>query len=207
MLISMIILGVLGLMVIVGLGRPILKDFRVNWIAALAFFALVIGLNFIPLITIGNFTFSVGTALFYLTAFVMFFVYGKFSTQMTAMALGLILGGLIYAATRLSLLGGNAFFATTNYVYALVLGTITFLVTRNGKYSFLSAAIAMLLANLLVQIGSPIGLNYGFDWTLVACGTAFTMYALARLAIDVMEKRTGRKSKLAHMFEADRLED
>ena len=120
MLISMIILGVLGLMVIVGLGRPVLKDFRVNWIAALVFFALVIGLNFIPLITIGSFTFSVGTALFYLTAFVMFFVYGKFSTQMTAMALGLILGGLIYAATRLSLLGGNAFFATTNYVYALV---------------------------------------------------------------------------------------
>ena len=207
MLISMIILGVLGLMVIVGLGRPILKDFRVHWLVALAFFALVIGLNFIPLITIGSFTFSVGTALFYLTAFAMFFVYGKFPTQMTAMALGLILGGLIYAATRLSLLSGNAFFATTNYVYALVLGTITFLVTRNGKYSFLSAVIAMLLANLLVQIGSPIGLNYGFDWTLVACGTAFTMYALTRLIIDFAKKKSGKKSKLAHMFEADRLDD
>ena len=207
MLISMIILGVLGLMVIVGLGRPVLKDFRVHWLVALAFFALVIGLNFIPLITIGSFTFSVGTAFFYLTAFAMFFVYGKFPTQMTAMALGLILGGLIYAATRLSLLGGNAFFATTNYVYALVLGTITFLVTRNGKYSFLSAAIAMLLANLLVQIGSPIGLNYGFDWALVACGTAFTMYALTRLIIDFAKKKSGKKSKLAHMFEADRLDD
>lgn len=207
MLVSMIILGVLGLMVLVGLGRPVLKDFRINWIAALAFFALVIGLNFVPIITIGEFTFSVGTALFYLTTFVMFFVYGKFPTQMAAMALGLILGGLIYAATRLSLLSGNEFFGTTNYVYALVLGTITFLVARNGKYAFLASSIAMLLANLLVQIGSPIGLNYGFDWTIVACGTAFTMYALTRLFIDLAEKKSGRKSKMAHMFEADRLDD
>ena len=207
MLVSMIILGVLGLMVLVGLGRPVLKDFRINWIAALAFFALVIGLNFVPIITIGEFTFSVGTALFYLTTFVMFFVYGKFPTQMAAMALGLILGGLIYAATRLSLISGNEFFGTTNYVYALVLGTITFLVARNGKYAFLASSIAMLLANLLVQIGSPIGLNYGFDWTMVACGTAFTMYALTRLFIDLAEKKSGRKSKMAHMFEADRLDD
>lgn len=207
MLVSMIILGVLGLMVLVGLGRPVLKDFRINWIAALAFFALVIGLNFVPIITIGEFTFSVGTALFYLTTFVMFFVYGKFPTQMAAMALGLILGGLIYAATRLSLMSGNEFFGTTNYVYALVLGTITFLVARNGKYAFLASSIAMLLANLLVQIGSPIGLNYGFDWTMVACGTAFTMYALTRLFIDLAEKKSGRKSKMAHMFEADRLDD
>lgn len=207
MLVSMIILGVLGLMVLVGLGRPVLKDFRINWIAALAFFALVIGLNFVPIITIGEFTFSVGTALFYLTTFVMFFVYGKFPTQMAAMALGLILGGLIYAATRLSLLSGNEFFGTTNYVYALVLGTITFLVARNGKYAFLASSIAMLLANLLVQIGSPIGLNYGFDWTIVACGTAFTMYALIRLFLDLAEKKSGRKSKMAHMFEADRLDD
>lgn len=207
MLVSMIILGVLGLMVLVGLGRPVLKDFRINWIAALAFFALVIGLNFVPIITIGEFTFSVGTALFYLTTFVMFFVYGKFPTQMAAMALGLILGGLIYAATRLSLISGNEFFGTTNYVYALVLGTITFLVARNGKYAFLASSIAMLLANLLVQIGSPIGLNYGFDWTMVACGTAFTMYALTRLFLDLAEKKSGRKSKMAHMFEADRLDD
>ena len=207
MLVSMIILGVLGLMVLVGLGRPVLKDFRINWVAALAFFALVIGLNFVPIITIGEFTFSVGTALFYLTTFVMFFVYGKFPTQMAAMALGLILGGLIYAATRLSLLSGNEFFGTTNYVYALVLGTITFLVARNGKYAFLASSIAMLLANLLVQIGSPIGLNYGFDWTMVACGTAFTMYALTRLFLDLAEKKSGRKSKMAHMFEADRLDD
>lgn len=207
MLVSMIILGVLGLMVLVGLGRPVLKDFRINWIAALAFFALVIGLNFVPIITIGEFTFSVGTALFYLTTFVMFFVYGKFPTQMAAMALGLILGGLIYAATRLSLLSGNEFFGTTNYVYALVLGTITFLVARNGKYAFLASSIAMLLANLLVQIGSPIGLNYGFDWTMVACGTAFTLYALTRLFLDLAEKKSGRKSKMAHMFEADRLDD
>ena len=110
MLISMIILGILALMIIVGLGKPILKDFRMSWIIPLIFFALVIGLNFIPVINANGFSFSIGTLIFYIGIFVCFFILGKISTSMTAMALGLITGGLIYAVTRIANLTGNEFF-------------------------------------------------------------------------------------------------
>ena len=89
MLISMIILGVLALMIIVGLGRPFLKDFRLHWAVPLIFFLAVIGLNFIPLIRIGNFSFSVGVALFYLVMLAAFFIRSKFSSAITAFAAGL----------------------------------------------------------------------------------------------------------------------
>ena len=208
MLISMIILGILALMIIVGLGRPILKDLRMNWIIPLVFFLLVIGLNFIPVIDLGGFSFSVGTLVFYLGIFVCFFVMSKLSTSMTAMALGLIAGGLIYAVTRIASLTGNEFFATTNWVYALIVGILMFMITRNGKYSFIASAVALLLPNMLVQIGGEVSLNYNFGWTMLACGVAFTLHALSFLIIEKWIPQTDMKeSRLAHMFECGRLED
>ena len=209
MLISMIILGILALMIIVGLGKPILKDFRMSWIIPLIFFALVIGLNFIPVINAKGFSFSVGTLVFYIGIFVCFFVLGKISTSMVAMALGIITGGLIYAVTRIANLTGNEFFATTNWVYALVSGILLFMITRNGKYSFLASSIALLLSNMLVQIGSDtISLNYNFGWTMLASGVAFTLHAVTFLIMEKWIPKTNMKeSRLAHMFESGRLED
>ncbi len=209
MLISMIILGILALMIIVGLGRPILKDLKMSWIIPLVFFAVVIGLNFIPIINLGGFSFSVGTLVFYIGIFVTFFVLSRLTSSITAMALGLIAGGLIYASTRISYLTGNEFFATTNWVYALVLGILMFAITRNGKYSFLASVIAMLLSNMLVQIGSDsINLNYNFGWTMLSCGVAFTLHAITFLIMEKWIPQTSMKeSRLAHMFESGRLED
>ncbi|MFA5450055.1 MAG: hypothetical protein WC292_06425, partial [Clostridia bacterium] len=150
-MISMIILGALGLMVILGLAKLVLKDFRLGAIATVIFLALVIGLNFIPTLNIGGFYFRVGTLIFCLGVIAMFFVYGRFVTQMTALAIALILGGLAYAGTRLAMLAGNSFFADTNFAYALIIGTLAFLFTRNGKYSFIVSAGAMLILNMLVQ--------------------------------------------------------
>ncbi len=209
MLISMIILGILALMVIVGLGKPILKDMKLKWFIPLIFFALVIGLNFIPVIDLGGFTFSVGTMLFYVGIFVLFFLFSRLNNSVTAMALGLIVGGLIYASTRLAYITGNEFFATTNWVYALLTGIILYALTRNGKYSFASSAIAMLLPNMLVQIGSgDINLNYNFGWTMLAVGVAFTIHALMYLIIEKWVSKTEmRDSRLVHMLECARLED
>lgn len=205
MLISMIILGVLALMIIVGAGRPFLKDFRLHWAAALIFFLAVVGLNFIPLIRIGAFNFSVGTALFYLVIIGAFFVRSKFSSAVTAFAAGLVFGGLIYAATRVALLTGNEFFATTNWAYALIVGFIAFILARNGKYSFLIASLAMMLPNMLVQIGMDgFSLNYGFDWTIVAAGTAFTLYAVTMLILKHLPEDK-KESKIVSLFESDRL--
>lgn len=208
MLISMIILGILALMIIVGLGRPILKDLKMHWLVPIVFFALVIGLNFIPVIDLGAFSFSVGTMVFYVGVFITFFIFSRLSTSMTAMALGLIAGGLIYAITRIATLTGNQFFQTTNWVFALVLGILMFIITRNGKYSFIASAISMLLSNMLVQIGGEINLNYNFGWTLLASGVAFTLHALSFLILEKWIPRTSiKESRLAHAFECGRLED
>lgn len=200
-MISMIILGALGLLTILGLARLVLKDFRMGAIVAVIFFALVIGLNFIPAIVWGAFTFRIGTMIFYIAAIVMFFVYGRFVSQMTALAIAIILGGLAFAATRLSLLGNNAFFGDTNFVYALIIGVLAFVFTRNGKYSFIVAVEAMMILNLLVQIGKrTVSLDYGFDWTIVAAATGVVLFAImARMAM--------KPSKMSYYFEAGRLED
>lgn len=206
MLISIIILGIIALMVVVGLGKPVLKDFKVNWIVALIFLALVVGLNFIPVIDLGPFNFNVGTAVFYVVAFVALFIGGKFSSEMIAFAMSLVFGGIIYGATRLSVLAGNDFFATTNWVYALVLGILSYAVSRNGKYSVLISANAMLLANLLVQVGGTIALGYNFGWTTLAAGIGFTLHAIISLTMTLIQKKN-KKARVVQSFEAGRLKD
>ena len=53
-----------------------------------------------------------------------------------------------------------------------------------------------------------ISLNYNFGWTMLACGVAFTLHAIAYLIIEKWIPQTDMKeSRLAHMFESGRLED
>lgn len=200
-MIAMITLGALGLLILVGLGRNMLKDFHINAIFFVLILAAVIGLNFIPDLYIGAFSFRIGSLLMYLFAFIMFWVFGRFSSQLTAFAIALILGGLAYAATRLAALTGNSFFATSNWVYALIIGTLTFLLTQNGKYSFVVATIAMMLFNGLVQIGTgAYNLTYGFDWTVIAVAVSVIMF-------EVFSRVMHRPSRLAYYFETSRLEE
>lgn len=199
-MIAMIMLGALGLLAILGLGKPVLKDFRLNAAVVVIFFAMVIGLNFVPTIVWGGFSFRVGTIIFYAGILTMFFLFGKLSSRFTAFAIAVVLGGLAYAATRLALLGGGGYFADSNVVYGVVIGLIAMVVTRNGKYAFLIAAEAMMLFNLLVQIGGPVSLDYGFDWTVTASTVAVVLYGLMALM-------TTKPSKVSYYFEAGRLED
>ena len=75
------------------------------------------------------------------------------------------------------MLAGNDFFATSNWVYAIIIGTLAFILTQNGKFSFVVSAIAMMLFNGLVQIGSgAYNLHFGFDWTVIAILTAVVMF-------------------------------
>jgi hypothetical protein len=197
----MITLGALGLLILVGLGRNMLKDFHINAVFFVLILAAVIGLNFIPDLYIGAFSFRIGSLLMYLFAFIMFWVFGRFSSQLTAFAIALILGGLAYAATRLAMLTGNTFFATSNWVYALIIGTLTFLLTQNGKYSFVVATEAMMLFNGLIQIGTgAYNMNFGFDWTVIAVATSVVMF-------EVFSRVMHRPSRLAYYFETSRLEE
>ncbi|MDD3946824.1 MAG: hypothetical protein PHI19_03190 [Clostridia bacterium] len=200
-MIAMITLGVIGILVLVGLGRNTLKDFHINAIFFVLMIAAVIGLNFIPTLSIGAFSFRIGSLLLYLFAFVMFWFFGRFTSQITAFGIALILGGLAFAATRLALLGGGGFFATTNWVYALIIGTLSFLLTQNGKFSFVVSVIAMMLFNGLVQIGTgAYNLHFGFDWTVIALLTSVAMF-------EVFSRVMRKPSKLAYYFETSRMEE
>jgi hypothetical protein len=200
-MVSSIIFGVLGLLVILGLGKFVLKDFRFGAMFAVVFLALVIGLYWVPVIRFGAFHFRLGAMIFYLGALVMFFVYGRLSSQLTALAIALILGAVAFASTRLAMLGVGGFFADTNAVYAILIGILAVLFTKNGKYSFIVSAVAMMFFNLLVQIGhTPVLLHHGFGWTAVAVATSAVLHSLwARVAC--------RPSKMSYYFEVGRLED
>ena len=63
----------------------------------------------------------------------------------------------------------------------------------------------MMLPNMLVQIGMDgFSLNYGFDWTIVAAGTAFTLYAVTMLILKHLPEDK-KESKIVSLFESDRL--
>lgn len=200
-MIAPITLGVIGILLLVGLGRNTLKDFHMNAIFFVLMLAAVIGLNFIPTLYIGAFSFRIGSLILYLFAFAMFWFFGRFTSQITAFGIALILGGLAFAATRLAMLAGNDFFATSNWVYAIIIGTLAFILTQNGKFSFVVSAIAMILFNGLVQIGSgAYNLHFGFDWTVIAILTAVVMF-------EVLSRVVRRPSRLAYYFETSRLEE
>lgn len=200
-MIAMITLGAMGILLLVGLGRNTLRDFHINPIFFVLILAAVIGLNFIPTLSIGAFSFRIGSLLMYVFAFVMFWFFGRFTSQLTAFALALILGGLAFAATRLALLAGNNFFATSNWLYALLIGTMAFLFTQNGKFSFVVATIAMMLFNGLVQIGTgAYNLHFGFDWTVLAVAISVVMF-------EVFSRVMRKPSRLAYYFETARMEE
>lgn len=201
-MIALIILGVLALAIILGLCKPMIKDFRINAVIVIVFLLCVLGLNFIPTVNIGGFSFRVGTLIFYAGILLMFFIKGRFVNQMTALSIALILGGLAYAGICLSRLSDNNFFGEPNYVYAIIIGVLAMIFTRNGRYSFIAPAAAMLLVNLISQIGnSSINLDYCFDWTLVAVATGTLFYLVFRKVF------TAKPNKMAYYFEAGKLGD
>ena len=63
-MIGSIILVILGVMALIGIGSIAVKDFDVPALALVLVFAAVVGLNFVPVMNIGNFYFRLGTALF-----------------------------------------------------------------------------------------------------------------------------------------------
>lgn len=200
-MIAMITLGIIGLLMLVGLGRNTLKDFHINTIIFLVVLALVMGLNFIPLLSIGVFNFRVGSLLLYLFSFIMLWMFGRFASKITAFAIVLILGGLAFAATRLAIISGNSFFATTNWVYAIVIGILSYLFTQNGKYSFTTPLLSMMLFNGLLQIGTAAyNMHFGFNWSVIAMFTGIVLF-------EVFSRVMRKPSKLAYYFETSRLDE
>lgn len=202
MILADIFLGAFVLFVLVGFGKSFLKDFKISGLLYIIFSLAVIGLNFVPKIDLGFMTFGLGTALFYMFIILHFFIRGKLTGGLTALSVAIILGGLAYTATRLSLISGNAFFGKPNFVYALVIGVLAAIITGNGKYSFIASAEGVMLLALAVQLPTAVySMNYAFEWaTLAAITAGVTQSVMARVF-------TGKPSKLSYYYEFGRLND
>lgn len=200
-MVGSIILVVLGVLVLIGLGNQALKDFNINSIAMVILIALIVGLNFIPVITVGYFSFRVGTLILYALCVMMFIVKGKWSNKMLSLLLTAVLAGLIYGSTRLSLLFDNAYWGGVNVFYGLIAGFLALMFTRNAKYAFISAVISVMTASLLTQIGGPISLEPSFNWAVVAGATAVVLYTL------IVKFLPSRPNKMSYYFEAGRMLD
>lgn len=200
-MIGSIILVVLGVLLLIGLGSQALKDFNINSIAAVILIGLIVGLNFIPVIEAGAFSFRVGTMLLYALCALMFVVKGKLSNKLMTLFLTVILSGLVYGSTRLALLFDNTYWGNVNVFYGLIVGVLAMIFTRNAKYSFVASVLSIMTASLLTQIGGAISLDASYNWAIVAGATATVL-------LTVMVKLVpSRPSKMSYYFEAGRMLD
>jgi hypothetical protein len=201
MTIGSIILIVLGVMALIGIGSNAVKDFDIPVLGLVLVFATIVGLNFVPIMAIGNFVFSLGTAVLFVMTFSLWLFKGKWTTKMMCFLVIVVLSGLTYGATRLSLLGGNTLWGSVNYYYGLIVGFIAFIATRNAKYGFIASVLTMMVATLLTQIGGTIDLNQAYSTSVVAGGLAIVMYSLAANLMP------SRPNKMAYYFEVGRMKD
>ncbi len=200
-MVGSIILVVLGVLILIGLGNQALKDFNVPSIAAVILLALIVGLNFIPPITTNVLVFSISTMLLYVLCAIMFIVKGKWTNQLLTLLITLLLAGLVYGSTRLALLFGNTFWGSVNVFYALIVGFLAMLFTRNAKYSFISSILSILIASILTQIGTTMNLDAPYSWSIVAGATAVVVLTL------VMRLMPSRPNRMSYYFESGRMLD
>lgn len=201
MTIGSIILIVLGVMALIGLGANAVRDFDIPVLGLVLVLATIVGLNFIVPFTIGNFVFSLGTGVWFLMTFFLWLFKGKWSTKMMCLLVLVVLAGLTYGATRLSLYFGSTLWGSVNYYYALIVGFIAFIATRNAKYGFISATLSIMIATLLTQIGGKVDLNAAYSTSVVAGSLAVVMYSFAARLMP------SRPNKFSYYFEVGRMKD
>ena len=200
-MIGSIILIVLGALALIGIGNGAVKDFGVPSIALVLVFAAIVGLNFLPVMTLGVFSFSWGTALLVVTAFALWLFRGTMKNKITCLLLSIVLTGVLYGATRLAAYFGSGLWSTVNVYYALMIGFIAFLVTRNAKYGFIASVLCVVASPLLTQIGSPLDLDASYTPAVVASGLSVVSFCVVSALIPK------RPSKMSYYFETGRMSD
>ena len=120
-MIGSVILVILGVMALIGIGNNAVKDFGVPVIALVLVFAAIVGLNFLPVVTWGNFSFSLGTALLFIVTFALWLFRGSMKNRIVCLLLTIVLGGVLYGATRLAAYFGSTLWSSVNVYYALMI--------------------------------------------------------------------------------------
>ena len=201
MSVGSIILIVLGVMALIGLCSSAIRDFDVPVLGLVLALGAIVGLNFIAPLVVGNFIFSLGSALLFVMTFFLWLFKGKWSTKLMCLLIIAVLSGLTFGATRLSLYFGNQLWGRVNYFYALIIGFLAFIATRNAKYGFIAGILSVMAATLLTQIGRTVDLNEAYSTAIVAGTFAVVLYSFATRLMP------SRPSRLAYYFEVGRMKD
>ena len=201
MIIGSVILVVLGVMALVGIGSNAVRDFDVPVIALVLAFAAIVGLNFLPVMTFGNFTFSFGTALLFITTFALWLFKGRMKNKIISLIITIVLAGLVYGSTRLADYFNSDLWSRMNVYYALFVGLLAFIATRNAKYGFITSVLSIMTTTLLTQIGGPIDLNEAYSWSIVGGTLAIVLYSL------VAKLMPSRPNRMSYYFETSRMLD
>ncbi|MBR1747987.1 MAG: hypothetical protein IJ735_07270 [Clostridia bacterium] len=201
MMIGSILLIVLGVMALLGIGNKTVKDFGVPVVALVLVFAAVVGLNFLPTMDLGGFTFDFGTALFFLTVFLLWVFKGTMKNRLMSLLITVVLSGVLYGATRIAAYFGDELWSSVNYYYALMIGLLAFVLTRNGKYGFIAATLSVMTATLLTQIGGEVSLNPAYSTAVVAGALSIVLYEVVTRLVP------SRPSKASYYYEMGRMLD
>lgn len=200
-MIGSVILVILGVMALIGIGNNAVKDFGVPVIALVLVFAAIVGLNFLPVVTWGNFSFSLGTALLFVVTFALWLFRGSVKNRIVCLLVAIVLAGALYGATRLAAFYGSELWSSVNIYYALMVGFISFLITRNAKYGFIASVLSVMAATLLTQIGGPVSLDAAYTPAVIAGGLGVVLYSL------VAGLMPHKPSKMSYYFETGRMSD
>ena len=200
-MIGSVILVILGVMALIGIGNNAVKDFGVPVIALVLVFAAIVGLNFLHVVTWGNFSFSLGTALLFVVTFALWLFRGSVKNRIVCLLVAIVLAGALYGATSLAAFYGSELWSSVNIYYALMVGFIAFLITRNAKYGFIAGVLSVMAATLLTQIGGPVSLDAAYTPAVIAGGLGVVLYSL------VAGLMPHRPSKMSYYFETGRMSD
>ncbi len=196
----MIVLMVVGLMVLIGIGHTAMEDFGVPKIVPVLLCGLIVGLMFVPKISIGSVSFSVGTVVFFATVLLFWAFRGSLKNKLVCLLYVIGVSAALYGFTWL--LGYlNVTNAPIGVYHALAVGFVSFLLTRNTKYGFIVASVSIGVVGALYFVGGKIDLDALFSPAVVAGTTASVLYALVRAALPK------RASKPAYYLETGRLVD
>jgi len=200
-MVGIIITIILALMALIGIGNSAVKDFGLPSVVMALLFGLIGGLNFVPQITIGNFSFSVGTALLFLSTLLIWIFKGKIKNRLICLLVTVVLTGILYGAIELGAYYKNAVWGQINFYYALIIGILSFIATRNAKYGFISAVISVGAATVFSSARGAISLDAAFSPAVVAGTVAIILYCVAAKLMPT------RPNKASYYFETGRLKE
>lgn len=191
----------MSLAALIGIGNSAVKDFGLPSVVLAVLLALIGGLNFLPQLKIGEFYFSIGTAVMYLSAVLIWIFKGKIKNRLGCLLSSIILAGSLYGAFKIGGYYGSALWNGINSYYALIIGVLAFLFTRNAKYGYISAITATMTATLINMAGGIIDLDVSFTPAVIAGSVAIILYVV------VAKLMPARPNKATYYFEAGRMTD